>query len=59
MNYEKEKRTALNHALVSSKLKILIKLFDNEDPKSAVTDLGYALELFRKKYRESSQKRYY
>lgn len=59
MNYEQEKRVALNHALVSNKLKVLIKLFDKESPQEALTDLRYAVELFTKKVRETRNTNYY
>lgn len=59
MNYEQEKRVALNHSLVSSKLKIIIKMFDKESPQEALNDLRYALELFRKKAKESKTTAYY
>ena len=59
MKFEEEKRMALNHALVSSKLKIIIKMMDKEEPKEALNDLRYAVELFRKKADENKTKRYY
>lgn len=59
MNFEQEKKVALSHALVSSKLKIVIKMFDKEEPEEALNDLRYALELFRKKATEQKPKRFY
>lgn len=53
MNYQQEKSMALNHDLVSSKLKIIIKLMDKEDPEEALNDLRFATELFRKKAKET------
>lgn len=59
MNYQQEKRMVLDHALVSNKLKIVIKLMDKEDPKDALNDLRMAMELFRKKAQESKTTQYY
>jgi hypothetical protein len=59
MNFQQEKRFALNHALVSNKLKIIIKLMDKEDPKDALNDLRMAMELFRKKAQETKNTQYY
>ncbi len=59
MNFEQEKRIILKHPLASDKLKILVKLFDREVPKDAVSDLIYALQLFQKKAREDAKQLYY
>lgn len=59
MNYQQEKRMVLNHALVSNKLKIIIKLMDKENPGEALNDLRLATELFRKKAKESKNTEYY
>lgn len=55
MNYQQEKTMALNHDLVSSKLKIIIKLMDKEEPGEALNDLRFAAELFRKKAKETNK----
>lgn len=59
MNFEQEKKSALNHALVSNKLKVIIRMFDSEDIRNAINDLSYALQLFRKKAKDCNTTSYY
>jgi len=59
MNFEQEKKAALNHALVSNKLKVIIRMFDRDDAKEAINDLSFALQLFRKKVKDNNTTSYY
>jgi hypothetical protein len=59
MNFEQEKKAALNHALVSNKLKVIIRMFDRDDTKNAINDLSFALQLFRKKIKDNNTTSYY